>query len=59
LSRQSYGDGLDVGLPEPVDGVFTHDVAVSNLEASFVVITSYDSGGLESAHSNERIYLLD
>jgi hypothetical protein len=54
-----YGKGVDIGLPEKVDGVYTHEVEVSNMDASYVALTSYNSSRVESKLSNEKRYLLD
>jgi hypothetical protein len=55
---QSYRAGIDVGLPEQVDGVFSYRLEVSNMDATFVSITAYDRDGAESPRSNEEIFLL-
>jgi hypothetical protein len=55
---QPLGAGIDIGLPKPVDGVFSYRLEVSNLDATFVSITAYAHDGTESFRSNEEIYLL-
>ncbi len=55
---QPYETGIDIGLPEQVDGVFSYRLEVSNLDATFVSITAYARDGTESFRSNEEIYLL-
>lgn len=55
---QSYGEGIDIGLPKEVDGVFSYRLEVSNLDATFVSISAYSPDGIESVRSNEEIYLL-
>ena len=55
---QPYGEGVDVGIPKQVDGVFVHRMEVSNLDATFVSVTAYAESGAESPHSNEEVYLL-
>ncbi|MBW2419742.1 MAG: hypothetical protein JRH19_14450 [Deltaproteobacteria bacterium] len=57
--RQAYGEAVDIGLPPEVDGVYTYEIVVSNLDASWVKITAYNSRGTEGERSNERVYLLD
>ena len=56
---QRYGLSADLGLPEAVDGIYTYQLEVSNLDATWVQMTAYDSKGAESEPSNERVYLLD
>lgn len=53
-----WGDGLDVGLPNKVDGVYAFEMEVSNLEATWIAMTSYDRRGLESPKSEAKVYLL-
>jgi hypothetical protein len=55
---QAYGVGIDVGLPEQVDGVFSYRLEVSNMDATFVSITAYARDGTESPRSNEEVFLL-
>jgi hypothetical protein len=56
--RQPYGEGIDIGLPPKVDGVYTYEIVVSNLDASWVKIAAYNSRGVEGETSNEEVYLL-
>ena len=55
---QSYGPGLDVGLPPEQDGVYSFALEVSDSDATWVCATAYDAKGLESARSNEKVFLL-
>jgi len=55
---QRYTVGLDVGLPEPRDGVYSYELEVSDRDATWVGISAYDASGAESAISNERLFLL-
>ena len=55
---QQYGEGIDIGLPKEVDGVFSYRLEVSNLDATLVSISAYSRDGIESVRSNEEIYLL-
>ena len=55
---QQYGEGIDIGLPKKVDGLFSYRLEVSNLDATFVTLTAYKHDGTESVRSNEEIFLL-
>jgi hypothetical protein len=55
---QPYAEGIDVGLPKQVNGIFIHPLEVSNWDATYVSITAYAPDGSESPRSNEKIYLL-
>jgi len=59
LYEEGYGDGVDVGLPEPRDGIYSYTAQVSDRDASWAVIRAYGSEGALSAPSNEGVYLLD
>jgi hypothetical protein len=58
LVVQDYGKGIDVAIPSLVDGVYVYPIELSNMDASYAVVTAYDAEGVESDHSNEVLYLL-
>jgi hypothetical protein len=58
LYRRAWDRGVDVGLPKKVDGVYEAEVEVSNLEATWIAISSYDQWGQSSERSGFRVYLL-
>jgi hypothetical protein len=55
---QPYEKGVDVGLPQERDGVYSVTIEVSDDDATFVSATAYDAEGRESARSNEKLFLL-
>ncbi len=55
---RGWDEGLDVGRPPARDGVHSHVLTVSNFDAVYVSVTAYDRRGRETAHSNEKLYLL-
>ncbi|MBW2295416.1 MAG: hypothetical protein JRG94_24385, partial [Deltaproteobacteria bacterium] len=58
LYRKPWGQGVDVGLPEKVDGIYVFEIELSNLEATWIAMTSYNRWGVESERSESRVYLL-
>lgn len=56
--RKPWDRGVDVGRPKQVDGIYVLEIELSNLEATWIAITSYNSRGVESERSESRVYLL-
>lgn len=50
--------GVDVGRPKQIDEIYLLEIELSNLEATWIAIASYNSQGVESEKSNSRVYLL-
>ena len=58
LYRKPWDQGMDVGLPKKVDGIYLLEIELSNLEATWIAMTSYNRWGVESERSETRVYLL-
>lgn len=49
----SYQTVLDVGLPAPVNGVYSFSIQVPDPDSVYVAVTAYGPTGLEGPRSNE------
>jgi hypothetical protein len=58
LVMRSYSDGKNIGLPKPENGVYSHQIEVSNRDANYVGLRSFNSRGELSDFSNSVLYLL-
>ena len=53
-----WDSGLDVGLPEQVDGVYICEIEVSDSEATWIAVASYNRVRQFSQMSESKVYLL-
>jgi hypothetical protein len=52
-----WGPARNIGIPKQVSGVFSYEVEVSNLEATYVAVTAVNANG-ESEPSNGVLFTL-
>jgi hypothetical protein len=54
-SSGSYQTVIDVGLPVPVNGIYSFSLQVPDPDSVYVAVSAYGPTGLEGPRSNEKL----